>query len=70
MSETFGENVGTLTQAIFGLEVTNSGFHKMLNDAVLADLSYVDVLARFNGQLGDEARGIVRSLIAAREQEN
>lgn len=66
-SETFGENVGTLTQAIFGLEVTNSGFHKMLSDAVDEGLSYEGVLEKFDGQLGDEARGIVRSLIAARE---
>ena len=28
--ETFGENVGLLTQEVFGLEVTNSGFHKIL----------------------------------------
>lgn len=69
-SETFGENVGTLTQAIFGLEVTNSGFHKMLSDAVLENLSYEQVLERFDGRLGDEARGIARSLIAVRDQEN
>lgn len=70
VSETFGENVGTLTQAIFGLEVTNSGFHKMLSDTVEEGLSYDDVLEKFDGQLGDEARGIVRSLIAARELED
>lgn len=70
ISETFGENVGTLTQAIFGLEVTNSGFHRMLSDAVQEDLSYDEILEKFNGQLGDEARGIVRSLIAARELED
>ncbi|WFE77164.1 AAA family ATPase [Roseinatronobacter sp. S2] len=52
-AETFGENVGTLTQEIFGLEVTNSGFHKMLSDSVRDDLTYEEVLARFNGQLGD-----------------
>jgi ABC-type multidrug transport system ATPase subunit len=68
-AETFGENVGTLTQAIFGLEVTNSGFHKMLNDAVQDDLSYEEILERFHGQLGDEARGIARSLIAVRDQD-
>jgi predicted ATP-dependent endonuclease of OLD family len=30
--ETFGENVGTLTREVFGLEVTHSGFHKMLQE--------------------------------------
>ncbi len=66
--ETFGENVGTLTQAIFQLEVTTSGFHRMLSDAVDENLSYDEVVERFNGQLGDEARAIVRSLIAVRGQ--
>lgn len=67
--ETFGENVGTLTQAIFQLEVTTSGFHKMLSNAVEENLSYEEIVERFNGQLGDEARAIVRSLIAVRGQE-
>jgi len=66
--ETFGENVGTLTQAIFQLEVTTSGFHRMLSNAVNENLTYDGVVERFNGQLGDEARAIVRSLIAARDQ--
>lgn len=65
--ETFGENVGALTHEIFGLEVTDSGFHKMISDAVHEGLSYEDVVERFDGQLGDEARGIIRSLIATRQ---
>jgi len=32
--ETFGENVGVLTREVFGLEVTNAGFHKLLKDAI------------------------------------
>jgi hypothetical protein len=68
-AETFGENVGTLTYAVFGLEVTNSGFYKMISDAVDEGLSYEQVRERFDGQLGDEARGIARSLIASRDGE-
>ena len=64
--ETFGENVGTLTHAIFGLEVTDSGFHKMISEAVDEGLSYEEIDERFGDQLGDEARGIARSLIATR----
>jgi len=30
--ESFGENVGILTREVFGLEVTQSGFHKLLKD--------------------------------------
>jgi len=66
--ETFGENVGTLTREVFGLEVTSSGFHKLLSDAVkIQNYDYEDVLRRFNGQLGAEARAILRSLIANRD---
>ena len=67
--ETFGENVGTLTHAIFGLEVTDSGFHKMISEAVDEGLTYEEIVARFKDQLGDEARGIARSLIATRSDE-
>lgn len=66
--ETFGENVGTLTHAIFGLEVTDSGFHKMISEAVDEGLSYEQIVFKFDNQLGDEARGIARSLIATRAQ--
>lgn len=67
--ETFGENVGILTREIFELEVTTSGFHDLLQRAVAnAQYDYDGVLAHFGNQLGAEARGIVRSLIAVRDQ--
>jgi predicted ATP-dependent endonuclease of OLD family len=31
--ETFAENVGILTRKVFGLEVANSGFHKLLSES-------------------------------------
>ena len=63
--ETFGENVGILTREVFGLEVTNSGFHKMLRDAVSDSVGYGEVVDRFGGELGGEAKAIIRALIAA-----
>lgn len=65
--ETFGENVGTLTREVFGLEVTHSGFHKMLRDAFGTDSSFDTVVERFGGELGGEAKAIIRALIAARD---
>lgn len=64
--QTFGENVGLLTREVFGLEVTQSGFHKMLRDTVAELPSYRSVVNRFSGELGDEARAIVQGLLAAR----
>lgn len=70
MVETFGENIGILTREVFGFEVTKSGFHDLLNEAVRRrGLDYSDVLEHFDGQLGAEARAIVRALIADREAE-
>ncbi len=65
--ETFGENVGVLTREVFGLEVTQTGFHKMLAEAVAQGLSFEDVIDTFDGQLGTEARSIARALTAARD---
>lgn len=68
--ETFGENVGILTREVFGLEVTHSGFHKMLSDAVGSDADFEEVVERFGGELGGEAKAILRALIAARPDED
>lgn len=68
MLETFGENVGVLTREVFGLEVTNSGYHTMLRDDIeIQCLDYDDVVHKYKDQLGAEARAIVRGLIANRD---
>ena len=67
--ESFGENIGVLTRAVFGFEVTNSGFHKILKDAVEKFDDYDEIINHFNGELGMEARGILRALIAIKEGE-
>lgn len=68
--QTFGENVGLLTREVFGLEVTQSGFHKMLRDAVAELPGYDAVIDRFNGELGDEARAIVQGLFASHQYDD
>lgn len=66
--ETFGENVGILTREVFGFEVTKSGFHDLLNEAVnRRGLNFDAVLEHFGSQLGAEARAIVQALIADRD---
>jgi hypothetical protein len=63
--ETFGENVGTLTSEVFGLEVTNSGFHRLVAEAAAGQASYREVLDAFGGQLGSEARALLQALVTA-----
>lgn len=65
--ETFGENLGILTSEIFGFEVTNSGFHKMLSDAVAKKSSYKSALNVFKGELGEEGKTMLRSLMYEKE---
>jgi ABC-type molybdenum transport system ATPase subunit/photorepair protein PhrA len=66
--ESFGENIGALTSEVFGYEVTFSGFHKMLKDAVDKSNNYSRIVNGFNGELGMEARGILKALIAIKDQ--
>ncbi|RBO79614.1 AAA family ATPase [Nocardia puris] len=61
--ETFGENVGSLTNTVFGLEVTATGFHRMLTDAAQRNTTYESALAEFGSQIGFEGRAILRSQI-------
>lgn len=65
--ETFGENVASLTREAFGLEVTNSGFHKLLEESLQSGTpDYQQALRTFNGQLGADARAILMTLVAER----
>ena len=59
--ETFGENVGILTHQVFGLEVMQTGFYRMIQEAVQTR-SYEGVLDYFDSQLGGEARALARML--------
>lgn len=60
--ESFGENVGVLTQEVFGLEVTDSGFHRILRNLLVDYSSYETALESLNGQLGLEAKSILRGM--------
>lgn len=67
-TETFGENAGVLTREVFGLEVEKSGFHTVLVDLVENGGDYESILHSIEGNLGDEARGILRALTINRDQ--
>lgn len=65
--ETFGENVGVLTREVFGLEVTDSGFHQLLQEAATDASSFQSVVEAFGRSLGGEARALIRALMHDRE---
>lgn len=61
--ETFGENVGVLTEEVFGLEIPNTGFHTLLRKVVEENPVYEEVIDLFNNELSIEAKSIVRTYI-------
>ncbi|WP_152033974.1 AAA family ATPase [Paracidovorax avenae] len=63
--ETFGETVGRLTNDVFGLEVTSSGFHSLVSEQAKSGKTFEEVLSYFGGQLGTEAIVLARGLVAA-----
>lgn len=67
-TESFGENVGILTREVFGLEHTDSGFHKLLNEAVEKHDNYEEAVDSFDNQLGVEAKGILRALYGVKRK--
>lgn len=68
--QTFGENLGELTSEIFGYEVLNSGFHKMLNDEALKEKDYEKALDNFEQELGKEARSLLKAYVYKYAREN
>ncbi len=65
--ETFAENVGVLTREVFGLEVSKSGFHSLLEGSVAEGKSYEDVVQEYQDQLGFEGKAVLRSMILMRD---
>lgn len=61
LQETFGENVGMLTHHVFGLEVVQTGFYRMISE-VVEGRSYDEVRDHFRDRLGGEARALARTL--------
>ncbi|EGQ7694167.1 ATP-binding protein [Vibrio vulnificus] len=65
--ETFAENVGMLTREVFGLEVTKSGFHELLQASVDEGGTYQDILNGFEQKIGIEGQFLLQSMISNRE---
>lgn len=68
--ESFGEDVGILTQEVFRLEVQRSGFYALLNKEVDAGKTYSEILKLFNDEIGEEGRFILRTLLANKNKDN
>ncbi len=67
--ETFGESVSDLTTEVFGLEVSNSGFHGLLKESVDEGKNYKYIIDEFNNQIGFEGRALLKVMISERDRD-
>lgn len=68
--ETYGENIGTLTREVFGLELLESGFYKTIDNFLTNGKNYDDIMDKFSKQIGSEGRAIARSIIASKRNKD
>ena len=66
--ETFGTDINTLTSSVFRLEVTKSGFHKLIQKAVEESDTLDEVFDHFDSKLGNVADGIARVCYAKKRE--
>lgn len=66
--QSFGENVGVLTDEVFGLQVDGSGYHDLVRQELELHHSFEDTAMAFEGGLGGEARALLQALITDRQQ--
>lgn len=60
--ETFGESIGILSREVFQLELSQSGYHRIL-DAVRREAnSYEDAIELMGHQLGAEGKAVLRAM--------
>ena len=69
-AETFAENVGILTHRVFGLEVEEAGFYNLIRNAVIEEADYDTIMEDYEGRIGSEGRGLIRSLIALQNKKS
>jgi predicted ATPase len=61
--ETFGANLGVLTRELFDLELSKSGYHALLRRVADNSTTYEEAVNSLGGELGDEARMLLRSMM-------
>lgn len=66
--ETFGANLGVLTREVFDLELSKSGYHALLQSVADESTSYEEAVRAVDGEIGDEAKMLLRSMIRRRDE--
>ena len=68
--ETFGESYSGLVEDVFGLEIQESGYHKLIAKEVGKLESYDEFVKKFKNQLGTDADVIARTLFLMKREDS
>lgn len=60
--ETFGESIGILSREVFQLELSQSGYHRILDEIRREAESYEDAIELIGHQLGAEGKAVLRAM--------
>lgn len=60
--ETFGESIGILSREVFQLELSQSGYHRILDDVRQEANSYEEAILFMGNQLGAEGKAVLRAM--------
>lgn len=60
--ETFAESVGILSREVFQLELSHSGYHRVLAELRDRSSSYETAINKLHGQLGAEGKAVLRAM--------
>lgn len=60
--ETFGESIGILSREVFQLELSQSGYHRILDDVRRDAETYEGAMALIDHQLGAEGKAVLRAM--------
>jgi predicted ATPase len=65
--ETFGESIGILSREVFQLELSQSGYHRILDDIRRLAETYDDAIELLGHQLGAEGKAVLRAMYLSNE---
>lgn len=60
--ETFSESVGILSRSVFRLELSQSGYHRVLSDIKNRFDTYEEAIGHLQGRLGGEGKAVLHSM--------
>jgi hypothetical protein len=69
LKETFAENVSILSQEVFQLELSQTGYHQILNDLRKKEVSYENAIEYLRNQIGAEGKAVLRGMYLNGEED-